>query len=908
MAQELPRVSLTLQDRPLEEAIVQLQTQTGYSFFYRAEWMDSVLVTIQAQNELLTAVLDQLCAGTPLNYFQQGQRVYFTSDIKIFTSPRLAELLNRQSEAIETNVEKGLVFKREYLGGLDAEDENDRIMEIGKRSQMVAGGTATIAGYVKSAETGEPQIGALVYAEEPLQSALTDENGFYTLTLPPGPRVLHYQLMGMSPVVRRIVLFSNGQLNVDMAVDVLALDEVVIESGRDANVQSVRMGVTSIRVSESKNVPLVLGERDVMKVATTMAGIQTVGEGAAGYNVRGGKADQNLIALDGYPLYNTSHFFGFFSVFNSDVIEDMQVYKSSVPARYGGRLSSVMEIQTKKANRDSISGSGGISPITTRLSLELPLFAGKAGLTVGGRATYSDWVLNQVGNAEFSNNEVAFADVQLRYDHDFDENNRLTLSGYLSNDRFRMDSDTLFSFSNFAYQNQAFSARYGRIFSRQLSGSLTISHAGYHYDLSYDESQENAFSQTFGLEEQTAKVELNYNGYNAHEISGGIEMKRIGISPGTQRPLTENSLVSELDIQREQGLESALFLSDEYAISDRFSLYGGLRYSLFMSLGAQSVNTYLEGAPKNDQTRQEDALQFDRGEIITTYGGLEPRISARYKLGRNSSIKGGYNRMRQYIHTLTNSASVSPTDIWRLTGYHLKPQIADQFSVGYYHSLPRKSIDASAEVYYKDIQNLLDFKVGAEFLLNPFVEAVTLQGPGRSYGFEFSLEKKGRLNGWVNYTYARTLLRLDSEHGEERINGGAYYPANYDIPHTLNLIANYKFTNRLSFSYNFVYKSGRPVTYPTGIYDFYRSVSIHYSDRNAFRIPYYMRMDLGVNLEAGHKKGKMTYSYWSFSVYNLLGRSNAYSVFFSVNRNQIEGHKLVVFGNPIPTISYNFKF
>ncbi|MEQ8552572.1 MAG: TonB-dependent receptor [Cyclobacteriaceae bacterium] len=906
-AQDLPNVSISGEGLSLEAAIESLEKQTGYIFHYQQDWIDTLKVTSSINNLSLDRALTMLFEHTSLYFLIHDDRVYLTNEIQILTRPKLSELLN-STVKIQENIEKGLVFKQEYLLPIqELEQLNEKVFEIGKRSELRAGGSATIAGYIKNAQTGEPLISALVYSEKPLMSTLTDETGFYSLTLPLGRHLLRFQLVGMKQTVRNVVLFSSGQLNVQMNEDITALDEVVIESNRDANIESVQMGVSSIRVKDSKNVPIVLGERDVMKVATTMAGIQSVGEGASGFNVRGGKADQNLIMLDGYPLYNTSHFFGFFSVFNSEVIEDMQVYKSSIPVQFGGRLSSVMDIESKKANRDSISGSGGISPITSKLTLELPLFSGKAGLTLGGRATYSDWVLNNVGNSEFAENEVFFADILMRYDHDFDENNRLAISGYCSADRFRMNSDTLFSFSNFAYQNRAISARFGHIFSRNLSGSLTAAYSDYYYDLSYTESPENAFVQDFRIREKIIRGQMNYTPFERHELVGGIESKLLKINPGTQTPFDDESLVNSLIIQHEKGLEAAIFLSDQYNYSDRLSFYGGIRYSMFTSMGGKTVYEYAGEGPKNDQTRT-DSVSYGKGEVIKTFGGLEPRLSVRYKLDRNASIKAGYNRSRQYVHTLTNSASVSPTDIWRLSGYHLEPQIADQFSVGFYQNLARFLSEASFEVYYKSIENLLDFKVGAEFLLNPFVETVSLQGPGKSYGFEFSLKKKGNLSGWLNYTYARTFLKLDSEFAEERINGGSYYPTNYDIPHTVNLVANYKLTRRVSLSYNFVYKSGRPITYPAGVYDFYKSISIHYSDRNAYRIPYYMRMDFGVNLEAGHRKNKLAYSYWSFSVYNLLGRSNPYSVFFSVKGREVSGHQLVVFRNPIPTISYNFKF
>ena len=908
VAQKTPLVDIPAGSATFYSIVDALEEQTGYRFFFKKEWVDSLHYDLSFSKEPLDKVLDALVEGSKLNYYIDNEQVFITHDVRIITNPKLAELLEVRPSEIQTNVEKGLVFAREYRSGnTQGLDLDHQVFEIGDRQKLIAGSRVTIAGYVKEWGSGEPVTGVLVYSEKPLVTATTDGTGFYSITLPVGKNKLIFQLVGMKPAQRNLVIFSDGQLNVEMDVDVTALQEVVIESNRGANVQNVQMGIAKIDVADIKNVPIVLGERDIMKVATTLAGIQTVGEGAAGFNVRGGKADQNLIILDGAPIYNTSHFLGFFSVFNSEAIEDMQIYKGSIPARYGGRLSSVMDISSKMANRDSLSGSGGLSPVTSKLTFEVPLFKGKAGLMVGGRTTYSNWILQNIDNADFQHNRISFSDLILRHDLDIGDNSRLSLSGYYSMDEFKMKSDTLFSASDFRYENKALSLGFLHQFSPYLSSTTSIIYSAYEYDLSNDLSVANAFQQDFDISEGTIKSELNYAISEEHELSGGIEVKGIKTNPGRKLPIGEESLVRRYETSTEKALESAIFVADEYDITPELSLYAGLRYSMFGNFGPQTVYTYSPGSPINSNT-QTDSITFEDGEMVKGYGGLEPRVFGRFKIDDESSIKAGYTRTRQYIHSLTNSASMSPTDIWRLSNTYLKPQIADQFSLGYYRNFHNDKIEASVEGYYKKIQNLLDFKVGAEFLLNPLVETVTLQGPGKSYGLEFSIKKSGRLNGWLNYTFSRTLIKLDSEHAEERINGGAFYPTNYDIPHAINLVANYKLTHRISFSYNFSFKSGRPITYPVGMYDFHGSPSIHYSDRNSYRIPYYMRMDLGINLEAGHKLGKMAYSYWSFSIYNLLGRDNPYSVFFNVEGNEIKGYKYIVFGIPIPTITYNFRF
>ena len=907
--QKMPPVSVEADSLSFISVLAEIENQTGYEVYYKPVWMDSLTFTGSIIDLALNEALIQIFDQTPLYAYIEKESVYVTKDVKIIERPEIAKALMKSSEqGSSQNVTKGLLFTREYLNqNTTANDEENHVFEIGDRKKMTTGAQATVAGYVRDRESKEAIMGAVVYIQEPITATSTDENGFYSLSIPNGKKTLIIQYAGMKTTERHIVLFSNGQLNVNMDVDVIALQEVTVESERDANVQNVQMGVNRINVKETKNVPIVLGESDIMKIATTFAGVQSVGEGASGFNVRGGKSDQNLVILNDATVYNASHFFGFFSVFNSDAIQNMEVYKSGIPANFGGRLSSVFDIEPKEANREKFVGVGGISPITSRLTLEIPLQDGKAGLMVGGRSTYSNWILKRSKNANFNSNRVSFADLILRYDYDINEKNDVTVTGYYSKDKFRLSSDTLFSFSNFEFENANASAKWTHRFTNNLESSLSVIYSGYNYALIYDESAPNSFVQDFGIKEKSLNAQLSYFKDGMHTTRLGLDIKNYTVNPGTKMPEGEASIVSPQTVQGEQGVEAALYVSEEYILNDKLTFYGGLRYSLFSAYGRESINIYEPNAPRNTDFRTGE-VRLEKGAIEKTYHGPELRFSAKYSINNASSIKASYNRTRQYIHTLTNSASLSPTDTWRLSNTYLKPQVADQYALGYYRNFFKNKLEASVEGYYKNLQNLLDFKVGANFLLNNQVETVALQGPGKSYGVEVSLKKSGKLNGWLNYSYARTFIQLDGNFPEEIINEGAYYPTNYDMPHTVNLVANYKMTWRLSFSYNFTYSTGRPITYPVGSFEFQGAESIHYSDRNAFRIPDYMRMDIGISLEAGHKLEKLAHSYWSFSVYNLLGRDNPFSVFFDIRDGEVQAYKLVVFGNPIPTISYNFRF
>jgi hypothetical protein len=418
---------------------------------------------------------------------------------------------------------------------------------------------------------------------------------------------------------------------------------------------------------------------------------------------------------------------------------------------------------------------------------------------------------------------------------------------------------------------------------------------------------ENSFKQDFDISELTGKYLLDFFINEKHTLKAGIESKFYKVNPGSLQPTNSVSEITTKNIQREKGIETGIFLSDKYDLNKKINLDIGLRFNNFVSLGAKDVFVYEENAPRV-RASVIDTLDFSENEIIKNFNGLDYRFAARYSLNKKSSIKASYNKVRQYLHSLSNAASVSPTDIWVISNYHIDPQTSDQLSLGYFQNFLDNSLETSVEFYYKQLNNLVDFKVGADFLLNNQIEADVLQGEGRSYGMELSLKKKGKLNGWINYTFARSLLRLNGDFPDEIINQGDYFPTNYDKPHTLNVVANYKLTKRVSFSLNSNFTSGRPVTYPVGTYNFKGSEVVHYSDRNSFRIPDYFRVDIGINLEEGHRVNKSYHSYWSFSVYNLLGRDNPFSVFFDVRDGEVYGYQLIVFGNPIPIVTFNLRF
>ncbi len=892
----------------LEDVIQQVEQKTPFRFYYRADWLEGIKVMGPVPDTtLIVSWLEERLAGTVLSLYRSGQSLIITSNDIIRTELPIEIRRNNPGNATLEEGEDRL-FSREYSehDGISAED---RIYPVGNRKYFDPGATRTVAGYVREVETGNPVEGAFLYIQEPFLSTSTDEKGFFVLAVPSGRKRLFAQSVNMKNTYRDIVVYSDGQLDISMEVDVIALNAVTVNAEREVNVKSAQMGVTKISTENINTVPALFGEKDVVKVATTAAGVQFVGEGAAGINIRGGKADQNLFLIDGTPVYNTNHFFGFFSAFNAEAIQSLEVYKSAMPAHFGGRLSSVFDITSKKTQVEKVEASGGIGPVTSNIMVRGALGENGPGVLLSGRANYSSFVLDQINNSTFGNNKASFYDLLGKVSEDIGSRDQISVTGYLSFDRFQLRSDTLLSFSDFNYRNQAVGANWKHTFSDKLEMNTHVGLSKYSYSIAYDELVTQAFEIDYSLLERNLKIDFDLFSSEEVNYNFGFDVKGYRIDPGKKSPFGEESLIVPVEIPREQGVESAAYFSSQLVPNDRLSFQLGLRYSLFQAMGPGEVYGYDPDLPLDFRSRL-DTTNFGANEVIQAYHGPEYRLTGRYSLNDESSLKLGLSRTRQYVHLLLNAASIAPNDNWRLSGAHIKPQIADQISFGYYRNIYTKHlIELSAEVYYKRIQNLLDFKVGTDLQFNRDIETDILQGDGQSYGIEFSVKKTGGwLTGWLNYTFSRSLIRLDGGFPSERINRGEFFPTGYDKPHYFNSVINYKFNRRFTVTLSAVYATGIPVTYPVGKWQFKGVENLFYSERNGFRIPDYFRTDLGLNLNESHKLKKFAHASWTFSVYNLLGRDNIYSVFFRVEEGQVEGFKLTVFRNPIPTITYNFHF
>lgn len=895
MAQTKPLFTLQLRDAPWATLVETIESQSQYRFYFRPTDTDSLRFSVTVLRAPLEELLAKAFANIELRYaIDPDQNVFITQSIALITE------LPKPTDTLPARMALGDYFTNE-----PSEKEKTletKLIQIGKRTVPPAT-EATVSGQIKNGQTGEALVGALVYIDRPRIGTSADPFGNYSLRLPTGRHELIIQSVGMRTTRRTILLQSDGRLDVDMAEEVISLKEIVVEAERSENISSLQMGAQRLDVKTMRKIPSPLGEADIFKIMLTLPGVQSVGEGTSGINVRGGSADQNLILLDGTTIYNPTHLFGFFSAFNPDVLKNAELQKSGIPAEYGGRLSAILDVNVREGNKRKFQMSGGISPITGRLTLEAPLIKDKMSFLVGARSTYSDWLLTRLRDESLRRSNAGFYDANFRWDYDYNTRNHLTASGYVSQDDFRFNNDTTYQ-----YQNRTASLAWKHIVSKKLFTQLAVGYSGYRYSITSDRDPINAFRLDYAIDQLNAKADVNYSLSTRHVITAGAQAIQYQLAPGTRVPLGAESIIENRQLQNEQGVETALHVSDQWEVSNKLLLSAGIRYSSFWNRGPVQVFNYDPQTTKSVNSII-DTTFFQKGQTSAFYHGLEPRVSARYTLSTNSSVKFGYNRMRQYLQMLSNTTAIAPTDIWKLTDFHIRPLVGDQVNLGYYRNATDNRWEFSLEVYYKWIFNAVDFKSGTTLLLNQNIEADLVQARGKAYGVEVLLKRNaGKLNGWISYTYSRTWLRTLGSTPSEIINRGNYYPGNFDKPHAVNVISNYRFNHRLSMTLNGTYSSGRPVTLPIAQYTLNGSPRFFYSERNQFRIPDYLRFDVGFNIEGNHKVRKLAHSSWTLSVYNLFGRRNAYSVFFQSEGGNVRGYRLAVFGAAIPTITYNFKF
>ncbi len=880
----------------LRELFTQVEAQTPYFFYFDAATLDTNKVTAEFTNATINQVLEKVFAGTA-HQFAVGNddKVYVTNGLRISTALPTGFFSSGPEARRDTMQETDYEEKR-----VRRSTPTNKLYEIGTRTNTLRG-NAIITGHVRNAKTGEPVINASVSADGKFFT-VTDAYGYYTLTVPAGKYTLSILGIGMRDTRLQLTVYNDGKMDVDLQEQITTLKEVTVSSRKTANINRVQMGMERLSIESIRKIPSLFGEADVLRVVTSLPGVKTVGEASTGFNVRGGSADQNLILFNDATIYNPSHFFGMFSAFNPEVVKDIELYKSSIPARFGGRLASVLDINSREGNKKTITGSAGIGAITSRLHLEGPIDKDRTSFIFGGRSTYANWLLGLLPD-KYKHSRASFQDINLGVSHRIDSANNLYLSGYFSQDRFALNSDT-----DYAYKNHNLTLKWKHSFNNRMSGTFTVGIDDYNYKVKSDVNDVNAFTLKFGIRQYFGKLDFVYFASQQHSFDFGASSLRYQLDPGSYEPLGKNSLVAPDIVEDEQAQESAVYLTHRYSPGNKLSFSSGIRYVLYNYLGPQSISYYAPGAPVTPDNVTE-VKQYESGKFIKNYGAPEFRFSARYAFTASFSVKAGYNSQRQYIHMLSNTTAIAPTDIWKLSDPNIKPQQGDQVSLGFYKNLKSNTIETSVEFYYKKIRHYLDYKPGANLLLNHTIETDVVSTRGKAYGLEFLIRKPGgKLNGWISYTYSRILLRSDDKNLDLLVNRGGWYPANYDKPHDITFTGNFRVNHRFSLSLNSTYSTGRPITIPVGRYFYGGSQRVLYSDRNAYRIPDYFRTDFSMNIDGNHKVKQKTHNSWTIGAYNLLGRKNPYSVYFVSEDGQINGYKMSIFGSIIPFINYNIRF
>ena len=663
------------------------------------------------------------------------------------------------------------------------------------------------------------------------------------------------------------------------------------------------IGKASIMALETKNIPLVLGEQNLLKAATILPGISSAGEAANGFNVRGGKADQNLILLNEAVIINPNHFFGIFQALNPFAINSLNVYKGNIPIEYEGRTSSVFELTTKKPSTTNFKGEISVGPITANALLEIPIKKERSGMMIGIRSAHSNWLLRSLKDPNLNKSAASFYDAIITYEDQLSQKDKLKATLYYSQDQFSITSDSLYQ-----YANEMAAVNWKHQYDEKNSLNLVASHSAYAFSIRYDGGVSNNFKSAFDLNIQALRLKRNKELNNKHSLTYGANVVRYGISPGTINPLSRTDLIRTEKLSQENALEGSLFFADRIRFSDRFLLNVGVQFALYTGLGPYTDRSYQEGFPKNELTitgtEKVGENAFFGQKAYPNY-----RISGRYKINENTSVKFAALQIYQFIHSLSNNTTASPIDTWRISTNHLQPQASTQFSLGLFNTNNDQSIELGLEGFYKRQDNLVDFKTGAQLFMNQYIETEVLQGKGKAYGVEFLLRKKtGKHTGWLGYTYSRSLIQLDSPFVVERVNNGRFFSTNYDKPHDLTIAWNFSLGKRVSLSTNLLYQTGRPITLPSGNYQFNRAEYVLFSDRNAFRIPDYYRVDVSLNIDHKKRQNNRVNLAWNFSVYNILGRNNPFSVFFVADDGEIKGRQSAIFNVPIPSLNLSLKF
>ena len=885
-------------NRPLTEVLQQVQKQTSYRFYWIASETAGINVSVDTDAKDIHQLMKALLKGSGLRYTVHDDRtVFLLMNKNLMTLPPL--FAQEEGTATDGSLELLLSGKQKATSG-------NKIYAVGKPGTATDGKMVKLTGTITSFKTGEPVTGVNLVVKTPAWSAtVSDGNGHYVLNVPQGEVDIEMTGIGVIDTHRRLMVYGNGTLDIKLEDKMQTLEEVTVTANKIDNVKDVQMGVQTLIAEDLKTIPTAFGELDVIKVVQALPGVKTMGEASTGLNVRGGATDQNLIQWNEGTIYNPSHLFGFFSAFNGSIVQDMELYKGSIPARYGGRISSVLDIHSRRGNKEKYQGEISLGLLTSSLALEGPIKKSKTSLMLAGRTTYSDWLLNLLPeDSGYKNGKAGFYDANLLLSHQFNPKNNLYISGYYSHDRFNFLEN-----EKYEYANANASLQWAHLFNDNFRMATTVGYDHYDYATKNWQNDYDAYRMGYDINQYYLKMDFNHSQLQEHRIDWGLNTTLYDICPGEVKPHGTQSLYIPKTLEKEKALEAALYLNEEWDITPKLTANIGARYSLFNTFGKRTFNIYKEG--ELPTTLNITGTESKDGSL-NTYHGPEFRLGLRYAFTDDFSVKAGFNTMRQYIHKISNTLVMSPTDTWKLSDKFIEPQTGMQYSLGFYKDLMDGQLEASVEGYYKTMDNYLDYRSGAQLLMNEHLETEVLPTEGRAYGVEFMLKKsKGNLNGWIGYTYSRTELRQSDARISLPANKGEWYPAEYDKPHDIKFVGNYQFTQRYSASLNVDYSTGRPQTMPVSQYysNTIGATTYVFSERNGVRIPDYFRMDLSFNIKPTHRLNAKAYTFFTIGVYNLTGRKNVYSIYFKNEGEEgMKGYRMSIFGAPIPYASFNVKF
>jgi outer membrane receptor for ferrienterochelin and colicin len=875
------KIQREFKNSPLTEFLTYSASHDSIKYFYNQSWLNNIVVQNNTSDKTIKCIIDKEVEGLGLSYivFQNNKIIFIPEGF-----------------AIDHNsLEIGMVDYMKVIGN---------ILDKGKFKEN------KIDGYVTFGKTGEPIAGAVIQDKKHKLATTSAKNGYYSINLPVGRTDLEFSFIGLETNVIKVDVLSPGKLDVELMETSISLDVVTVTSNSGKNqINRTQLGVEVLEMKNLKKLPVLMGEVDVMKSMTLLPGVQTNGEMSSGFNVRGGNVDQNLILLNEAPVFNTSHLFGLFSTFIPGSISGVKLFKGTQTANYGDRVASVMDINIKKADTAKFKGNAGIGILNSQVFIEGPILKNFCSFFIGGRTSYSNWILKEVHDIKISRSKTNFYDMIGKLDFKFGSKQRMELFAYQSNDFFNYAN-----INEFDYKSKIVALNYNWMINSKSQFRTHISYSGYISKLADIEDTVQASRLTTGIEQIKGKAEYNIDIFD-HNSTIGFEANQFQINPGEKERYGNNSKIIPSRLDKEKAIEFASFISDNYAISNKISLLMGLRFSWYAKVGPCQEYVYQDSVPLNDNTVI-DSVFYNTGKFVKPYHGFEPRIALRIKLNNTSSVKIGYSYLRQYQQLITNSTSTTPSDYWKSADTYFKPLLSQQYSVGYFTTLMDEFFDLSMEVYYKENKNQLDYKDGAVLSMNKAIERDLISGFARSYGVETMIRKNiGNLTGWLSYTLSNTQMKTNGKFNEEKINNGKFYAASNHHLHDLSLTLNYQLSRRWNIATNFIYTSGRPTTYPEIKYTIKGMEVVCYSERNKYRLPAYHRLDLSVTYEGNLNKKRKLHPSLTFAVYNVYAHKNIYSVFYkkdtpsSINNfHSYALYSLSVIGVPIPSITLNLNF